>query len=114
MLKKYELSKYHLIFFQRIARKLKIEFFVSVFNHEDFKEIKKLNFPIIKIPSGEINNVPLLKYIGKANKRTILSTGMSQMKEMKKAVRFIKKSGLKKKNSQFYIVIQLTQHRLIM
>ena len=96
MLKKYELSKYHLVFLKKIAKKLKIELFVSVFNHEDFKEIKKLNFPIIKIPSGEINNVPLLKYIGKANKRTILSTGMSHMKEIKKAVDLLKKSGLKK------------------
>lgn len=96
MLKKYELSKYHLVLLQRIAQKLKIDFFVSVFNHENFKEIKKLNFPYIKIPSGEINNVPLLKYIGKANKKTILSTGMSQMKEVKKAVNLLEKNGLKR------------------
>ena len=96
MLKKYELSKYHLVLLQRIAQKLKIDFFVSVFNHENFKEIKKLNFPFIKIPSGEINNVPLLKYIGKANKKTILSTGMSQMKEVKKAVNLLEKNGLKR------------------
>ena len=75
---------------------MKIDFFVSVFNHENFKEIKKLNFPYIKIPSGEINNVPLLKYIGKANKKTILSTGMSQMKEVKKAVNLLEKNGLKR------------------
>ncbi len=96
MLKKYELSKDHLVFLKKIAKKLKIELFVSVFNHDDFKEIKKLNFPIIKIPSGEINNVPLLKYIGKANKKTILSTGMSHMQEIKKTIDLLKKNGLKK------------------
>ena len=48
MLKKYELSKYHLVLLQRTAKKLKIDFFVSVFNHENFKEIKKFNFPLSK------------------------------------------------------------------
>ena len=96
MLKKYELSKDHLVFLKKIAKKLKIELFVSVFNHDDFKEIKKLNFPIIKIPSGEINNVPLLKYIGKANKKTILSTGIPTIQEIKKTIYLLKKNGLKK------------------
>ena len=96
MLKKYELSKESLNLLKKMAKKLKIDFFVSIFSHEDFLDLKKLNLSIIKIPSGELNNVPLLKQIGKANKNTILSTGMSQMKEIKKAFNLLKKSGLSK------------------
>ena len=37
----------------------------------------------IKIPSGEFTNLPLLEQIGRSNKELILSTGMSNVKEIK-------------------------------
>ena len=40
----------------------------------------------IKIPSGEITNYPYLKHIAKFNKKIILSTGMSNIVEIKKAI----------------------------
>ncbi len=96
MLKKYEIKFSDLILIKNEAKKLKIDFFVSIFDHDDFSDIKKLNLPFFKIPSGEINNVPLLKKVGKANRKTIISTGMSRMKEIKKALDILKKTGLKK------------------
>ena len=56
----------------------------------------------IKIPSGEITNYPLLQTIGKLNRVTFLSTGMSNINEISKAITILKKNGLKKKKS--YIV----------
>ena len=58
-----------------------------------------------KIPSGELTNTPLLKYIGSLNRRTILSTGMSTTKEVDVAVKTLIKSGLKIKN---LVILQCT------
>ena len=51
----------------------------------------------IKIASGEIINLPFLKYVGKQNKFTILSTGMANMYEIKNAIKILTKNGLERK-----------------
>ena len=68
----------------------------SPFDEESVKIIKKLNVKFVKIPSGEITNVPLLRSIGKLRKKIILSTGMSNLQEIKKAIQILLKSGVKK------------------
>ena len=52
----------------------------------------------IKIPSGEITNYFLLRKIAPLNKKIILSTGMSTLKEISKAIDVLKKFGTKKSN----------------
>ena len=69
----------------------KIRIFFSVFNHKSLKILKKLNIKLIKIPSGEINNLPLLKKINKEKFSVILSTGMSSLKEISSAVKILNK-----------------------
>ena len=49
-----------------------------------------------KIPSGEINNLLYLEKIGKIKKKVILSTGMSNMKEIAQAIKILVSSGTKK------------------
>ena len=49
---------------------------------------------IIKIPSGEITNIPLLNFLSKTNLKLILSTGMSTLKEVDNAVKILKKKDL--------------------
>ena len=44
-----------------------------------------------KIPSGEINNLPLLELISKLKKKVLLSTGMSTFNEIKRAFNIFKK-----------------------
>ena len=51
-----------------------------------------------KIPSGEINNLLYLEKIGKIKKKVILSTGMSNMKEIAQAIKILVSSGTKKNN----------------
>jgi len=53
---------------------------------------------ILKIPSGELTNLFYLKHIGKLNKKIILSTGMANLSEIKKALKVLISSGTKKKN----------------
>ena len=51
----------------------------------------------LKIPSGEITNYPLLKLCSKTRKTIILSTGASNLKEIKNAVKIINKMTVKEK-----------------
>lgn len=98
MLKKLELSiEMHeeLIFH---CKKKKIIFLSSPFDIESIDLLNSLGLKIFKIPSGEITNLPFLRHLGKLNKKIILSTGMSNMKEVKCAVDILIKSGTLKKN----------------
>ena len=52
--------------------------------------VDKLNAKSIKISSGEITNLKLLKYAAKKNKPIILSTGMANLEEIDIAVKNIK------------------------
>ncbi len=52
----------------------------------------------LKVPSGEITNLPYLSKIGRLKKKVILSTGMSNMKEIGEAIKILIKKGTKKKN----------------
>jgi len=48
---------------------------------------------IFKIGSGEITNLPFLKYIGSFQKQIILSTGMATLAEIETALNILKVSG---------------------
>ena len=60
-----------------------------------------------KIPSGEITNYPNLKLISKFNKKTLISTGLSNFQEIKKIMKLITKFGLNKKKLFCYSAIPL-------
>jgi len=48
---------------------------------------------IYKIPSGEITNLPYLRHISRLGKEIILSTGMSDLREVKNALRVLESEG---------------------
>ena len=98
MLKKLELSEEFHKKLISYCRYKKIIFLSSPFDQESIKLLKKLGLKIIKIPSGEITNLPYLRQVGKLNKKIILSTGMSNMNEIKTAIKILIKSGTQKKN----------------
>jgi N,N'-diacetyllegionaminate synthase len=98
LLKKFELSEQdHLKIINRCKRK-KIKFLSSPFDIKSIELLKKFKLNLLKIPSGEITNVPYLKKIGALKKKIIISTGMSDMKEVKNAIKILTSSGTKKKN----------------
>ena len=73
-----------------------IEFLSSAFDLSDLIFLKKLKLKRFKIPSGEITNYLYLKKIGSFKKKIILSTGMSNLNEINKALSIIYKNGVKK------------------
>ena len=77
--------------------KKKIKFLSSPFDIFSINILKKLKVNIFKIPSGQIDDVPYLQYLG-ALKKIFLSTGMSTLLEIKKAIRIILSKGTPKKN----------------
>ena len=95
MLKKLELSKLNHLKLIDYCKKKKIKFLSTAFDIDNLKFLLKTKIDFIKIPSGEITNLPLLKYIKKINKEILLSTGASTLKEIKIALKILNK---KKKN----------------
>ena len=95
--------------------KKKIDFMISIFDETGIKAIKKLKLKDIKIPSGEINNYPLLRQSRKKIKKMSLSTGMSTYKEVKNAIDILIKNGtIKRTILLFCNVIQATLHLIKM
>jgi N,N'-diacetyllegionaminate synthase len=76
----------------------KINFLSSPFDIESIKLLNDLGLKIFKIPSGEITNLPYLRYLGKLNKKIILSTGMANIEEVKFALETLTYSGTQKNN----------------
>ena len=98
MLKKLELDKDAHLELINYSEKKNIKFLSSPFDNESIDLLNNLNLDIFKIPSGEITNLPYLRRVGKLNKKLILSTGMSDMEEVKNALDILITSGTKKKN----------------
>jgi N,N'-diacetyllegionaminate synthase len=80
------------------CKKKKIIFISSAFDIESLIYLKQFKLNYFKVPSGEITNIPYLEFLGKFEKKIILSTGMSSILEIKKAVKTLSINGTKKKN----------------
>jgi len=76
--------------------KIGIIFLSSPFDLDSIDLLVDLGLEIIKIPSGEIVNLPYLEKIGKLKKRIILSTGMADLGEIKNALDVLISSGTEK------------------
>ena len=98
MLKKLELSKDNHIDLVDYSKKKKIKFLSSPFDLESINLLNNLGLDIFKIPSGEITNLPYLRLLGSQNKKIILSTGMSNIDEVKRALDVLENSGTKRTN----------------
>jgi N,N'-diacetyllegionaminate synthase len=70
-----------------------IGFLSTGFDIESIDMLVGLGQELFKVPSGEITNLPYLRHIGKLKKDVILSTGMSNMKEIEAAINVIEESG---------------------
>ena len=93
MAKSYQLPWKAHIRIKNYCKKLKIQYLSSCCDVNSINFLtKKLKTKTIKISSGEITNYKLLKHATKKANKVILSTGMSNLKEIKKAVEILKKN----------------------
>lgn len=91
MLKALELSYDDFTELYAYARTKSIDFLSTPDDEEslDFL-VDDLGLPLIKIGSGEVSNLPFLRIIAAKQKSLILSTGMSTLGEVERAVRVIR------------------------
>ena len=68
------------------------------FDINSLKKLIRLGIKRIKIPSGEITNIPLLEFIGAQKLPIILSTGMSTLSEITHAYQILVRNGASKKS----------------
>ena len=96
MIKKLELNEHNHKELIKYCNESKIIFLSSPFDIDSVNLLNNLNLEIIKIPSGEITNLPYLRHIGSLNKQVILSTGMSTLKEIGDALKILINAGTPK------------------
>ncbi|SQH71386.1 N-acetylneuraminic acid synthetase [Helicobacter mustelae] len=69
-------------------------FLSTPFSRAGADRLEKMGVSAYKIGSGEMNNTPLIKHIASFGKPMIVSTGMNDLKSVKKTVAILKESGV--------------------
>ena len=98
MLKKLELSPEDHEMLIAYCKKRGIKFFSTAFDFDSIEYLHSLDLGLWKVPSGEVTNYPFLKRVAAYNEKTILSTGMCDMEDVRAAVKALYKNGLSKEN----------------
>lgn len=93
MLKRLELTNSDFLELQETCAAKGIEFLSTAFDLESLDFLWSLRPKRIKIPSGEITNLPYLRKVGSLETETILSTGMAQMQEIEEALNVLELAG---------------------
>lgn len=98
MLRKLELKydQHHLLIDHCKTRGIK--FLSSPFDEDSMEFLVSLNVDLIKIPSGEITNLPYLEHAAKMKKPIVFSSGMATMSEIESAMAVFIAGGVAKKD----------------
>lgn len=96
ILKKYELSTKDIKSIIDYSKKKKIKFLFSVFDEFTLKKLIKFGCRTFKISSGDLLDFKLLFLLSKYDCELLISTGMSNEKEIVRTINFLKKNNLDK------------------
>lgn len=98
MLQKLELSQEQHAQLIAYCRKKNIQFFSTAFDLDSLEYLYEVGLKMVKIPSGEITNLPYLRKAACLFRQVILSTGMTTLSEIKDAVSVFTDAGIPKEN----------------
>ena len=70
---------------KRYAKELGVTFFSTAFDHKSADFLADLDMPAYKIASGDLTNIPLIKYVAEIGKPMVLSTGGGTMEDAQRA-----------------------------
>lgn len=90
---KFENKEYK--FLKKICDEYKIQFMSTPFDNDAVEMLNNLGVKAFKVASCDITNFPLLKKIARKNKPIFLSTGASNIKEIRSAINYISKFNKK-------------------
>lgn len=94
MLKKLEMPKDWYFKLKALAEKNGISFLSTGFDEESIDFLDSIGMDFFKIPSGEITNKPYLEHVAGFGKEIVISTGMADIDEIKKALEILESKGL--------------------
>ncbi len=87
ILDKFDLKEYKIL--SEYCKKKNIEFLSTAFDFNSVNILESLNVKGYKIASCDLTNIPLIRYIAKTKKPILLSTGASNIQEIKLAMKNI-------------------------
>lgn len=93
MVRKLELSRADHEELIEECRRHDIGFFSTAFDTDSFDMLLELGLNQVKIPSGELTNLPLLRYMTRHGLPVILSTGMAGLGDIEAALNVIEQAG---------------------
>lgn len=93
MVRKLELSRADHEELIEECRRHGIGFFSTAFDSQSFDMLVELGLNQVKVPSGELTNLPLLRYMTRLGMPVILSTGMAGLGDIEAALDVIEKAG---------------------
>lgn len=95
MLKKLELSYDEFLKLKEYCDRVGICFLSTPFDFDSIEFLNSIDMPFWKVPSGEITNYPYLVSIAFTGKPVVMSTGMSEMEEVRTAIEVLQQNGTK-------------------
>lgn len=78
---------------KKYADSLDIDFLSTPFDEEAADLLDSLGINAMKIASGDVTDIPLIRYIAKKNKPIIMATGMANLGEIEEALNAISEEG---------------------
>lgn len=98
MLRKLELSEENHEKLVEYSSSKGIKFFSTAFDLDSLNYLSKLGMDMVKIPSGEITNLPYLRRAASLFNKVIISTGMATIEEVGDAVNVFLQAKIAKEN----------------
>jgi N-acetylneuraminate synthase len=89
--KKIEFEKKEFDYINKFCKQKKIKWFASAFDKRSQLFLKKYKMPYNKIASAMVTNIDFITFVAKEGKPTFISTGMTSMKDITKAVKVFRK-----------------------
>lgn len=96
MLKELELSQDQFREIKAYCEEIEIQFASTADEQDSLDFLVDLGIPFVKIGSGEIGNIPYLRYMGTKKLPIILSTGMSTLGDVERSLQALRDGGAEK------------------
>jgi len=97
-----EFGKDQYLELQAFSAQLGVIFFATAFDFESADFLEDLNVPAYKVASGDLKNIPLIKYLANFGKPLFISTGGGTIEDVDRAVEALEGSGTQ------YCILQCT------
>jgi len=88
----FDFSQYK--YLQGVAESLRVDFFVTPWDRTSLKFLHQLGVPCIKIASASVTDLSLIREVAALNIPVVISTGMSTLSEIDKAVEILANAPL--------------------